>query len=795
MPAEEAPQPAKPLRQAASVRGVVQGVGFRPFVHNLAVGLGLTGRVANTAAGVELAVQGQPAAVEEFFRRLMAEAPPLARILAMERRDEPVEPDEADFAIAASAPGLRRALISPDAAVCDQCLAELRDPHDRRHRYPFINCTHCGPRYTIIKDLPYDRPQTTMAGFTMCPTCQAEYDDPQSRRFHAQPNACPDCGPRLWLAGPDGVELGSADPVHDAALALRAGQIVAIKGLGGFHLAADAFDQAAVARLRARKHREEKPLALMAPDLAAARRLVELDPVAEEALTSRERPIVLAPMRPDAGVAPAVNPNNRLLGVMLPYTPLHHLLMDEGFAALVMTSGNVSDEPICLDNDEAVCRIGGKAARGAIADLFLLHDREIYLRGDDSVVRPVGGRLRQVRRSRGFAPAPVLLKPGATPPGCPPVLAVGGLLKNTLCLLRGDEAFLSQHVGDLENLETLGFFELTADHLGRILDARPGLIACDQHPDYLSTRWALEQDLPVVSVQHHHAHAVAVMAEHGLKGPCLALSLDGTGHGPDQTVWGGELLLAEPHAWRRLGRLRTLSLPGGEAAVREPWRVGLALLIDAFGEDAARLGLDLVGEFGDRLEIIEQMKAKGLNTPAASSLGRLFDGVAAVCGLRHTVAYEGQAAVELEQAMTPGEHGAYSFPVVREQGLLVLDWRLAVREVVADRLRDVATGVISARFHQGLLEGLAQLAREGADQTGVAQICLGGGCFMNAFLLAGLPLLLRWQGLSEYTPALVPAGDGGLSLGQAVAAAAAWGRGLVTGRRLDLSETAPEATP
>ncbi|MFH1058567.1 MAG: carbamoyltransferase HypF [Pseudomonadota bacterium] len=799
MPPEGAPQEAKPRRQAASVRGVVQGVGFRPFVYNLAVGLGLTGSVANTAAGVELAVQGAPAAVDEFFRRLTAEAPPLARILEVTRRGQDPQAGEEGFAITASEPGLRRALISPDAAVCDQCLAEMRDPTDRRHRYPFINCTNCGPRYTIIKDLPYDRPQTTMAAFTMCPSCQAEYDDPTSRRFHAQPNACPDCGPRLWLAGPDGATRESADPVHDAARALREGRIVALKGLGGFHLAADAFNDAAVARLRGRKHREEKPLALMVTDLATARGLAELDPAAEEALISRERPIVLAPMRPEAGVAPAVNPRNRLLGLMLPYTPLHHLLMDEGFTALVMTSGNVSDEPICLDNDEAVCRIGEKAERGGIADLFLLHDRDIFLRSDDSVVRAVAGRVHQVRRSRGFAPAPLLLKPGTVPAGCPPVLAVGGLLKNTLCLLRGEEAFLSQHVGDLENLETLGFFELTAGHLGRILEARPGIIACDQHPDYLSTRWALDQGdaqgLPVVTVQHHHAHAVAVMAEHGLTGPCLALSLDGTGYGPDQTIWGGELLTAEPHAWRRLGCLRTLSLPGGEAAVREPWRVGLALLIDAFGEDAARLGLDLMGQYGDRFGIIAQMKAQGLNSPAASSLGRLFDGVAAICGLRATVAYEGQAAVELEQAMVPGGHGAYSFPVVSEEGLLVLDWRLAVREVVAERLRGVEVGVISARFHQGLVEGLAQLVREGADQTGLSEVCLGGGCFMNAFLLAGLPRLLRWQGLTEYTPALAPAGDGGLSLGQAVAAAAAWGQGLVTGGRVDLDATAPEATP
>ncbi|MCA1989620.1 MAG: carbamoyltransferase HypF, partial [Desulfarculus sp.] len=528
---------AEPIsRQRAQVSGVVQGVGFRPFVYNLARELGLSGFVANTSAGVDLAVQGSPPALEEFFHRLKHQAPPLARITDLVRSQEPPVAGESDFVITASQAGQRSALISPDVAVCDDCLREMRDPADRRHGYPFINCTNCGPRYTIIKDLPYDRPQTTMAPFTMCPECQAEYDDPSNRRFHAQPNACPKCGPRLWLADAHGNELPTADPLAAAAEALRQGRIVAIKGLGGFHLAVDPFNSEAVDRLRARKHREEKPLALMVPDLEAARRLAELDPAAEAALLSRERPIVLAPMRAEAGVAPGVNPRNRLLGLMLPYTPLHHLLMDQGFAALVMTSGNVSDEPICLDNDEAVCRIGQKAARGAIADLFLLHDREIYLRGDDSVVRMVDGRLRLVRRSRGFAPAPLLLKAGVVPPGAPPILAVGGLLKNTVCLLRGREAFLSQHLGDLENLETLGFFELTTGHLARILEAQPAILACDQHPDYLSTRWALDQGLPLVMVQHHHAHAVAVMAEHGLRGPVLALALDGTGHGPDQTV-------------------------------------------------------------------------------------------------------------------------------------------------------------------------------------------------------------------------------------------------------------------
>lgn len=771
---------AEPLvRSRARVQGVVQGVGFRPFVYNLALGLGLTGRVANTAAGVELAVQGPAPAVDAFFARLAAEPPPLARINDIERGEAPPRDGEDGFVILESAAGTRRTLISPDVSVCEQCLAEMRDPENRRYRYPFINCTHCGPRYTIIKDLPYDRPQTTMAGFTMCPDCLAEYRDPTDRRFHAQPNACPVCGPRLWLAGPDGEEVQCADPVAKAAEALRAGKVVAIKGLGGFHLACDPFNPAAVDALRGRKHREEKPLALMVPDLTAARALVALDEASAEALASRERPIVLCPMRADAPVAPGVNPNNRLLGLMLPYTPLHHLLMDEGFAALVMTSGNVSEEPICIGNDDAVCRLGQPASRGAIADLFLLHDRDIYLRGDDSVVRVLGGALRQMRRSRGFAPAPLILPEGLAPEDCPPVLAVGGHLKNTLCLLRGREAFLSQHVGDLENLETLEFFELTAGHLTRIMEAEPAIIAADLHPDYLSTRWALERGLPLARVQHHHAHAAAVMAEHGLSGPALALSLDGTGFGPDGTIWGGEMLLARLFGYRRLGRLLPFALPGGEAAVRQVWRSGLSLLLLAFGPEAADLPLPLLERHGQHLPLMAGMIDTGTNAPLTSSLGRLFDGAAAVCGLRFDTAYEGQAAIELEQAQEQAGEVGYGFDLCEADGLRVLDWRPALRALAKDVAAGAAPGVAARRFHAGLLEGLAAWARLGAEDAGVTDVCLGGGCLQNATLLEGLPPRLEAAGFKVYTPALAPAGDGGLALGQALAAAAAWGRGLL----------------
>lgn len=794
--APTAPAGGGPMRVRGQVEGVVQGVGFRPFVYNLALELHLSGMVTNTAAGVELAVQGPDWEVGEFFRRLVSEAPPLAQIDSLNWDDDvPVE-DEQGFLILESRAGTRRTLISPDTAVCEDCLAEMRDPVDRRHGYAFINCTNCGPRYTIIQDLPYDRPFTTMNAFTMCSACQAEYDDPGDRRFHAQPNACAECGPRLWLIDAEGVAIDCADPIEETAKALRAGEVVAIKGLGGFHLAADAFNEEAVARLRSRKHREEKPLALMVPSLEAARDLVELDPVSEAALVSRQRPIVLCTQKPGNGVAPPVNPRNRLLGVLLPYTPLHHLLMDEGFKALVMTSGNVSDEPICLENEEALRRIGGAAKRGAIADKLLLHDRDIYLRSDDSVVRVVDGSPRYLRRSRGFVPVPLKLADGLVAPDCPPVLATGAHLKNTLCLLRGNEAFVSQHVGDLENLETLEFFELTAGHLERILEASPGVIACDLHPDYLSTRWALEaaqkRGLPLVRVQHHHAHAVALMAEHGLTGPVLALSLDGTGYGPDGTVWGGELLRAERHEYNRLGHLRRFHLPGGEAAVKEPWRVALGILLDLFGDAAADLDLELVRTRGEHLPLLRRMKETSLNTPLTSSLGRLFDAAAALCGLRFSVAYEGQAAIEFEQAMEPPAQKGYGFAVGEESGQIILDWRGAVRELVRDVIAGVNPAQVSGRFHAGLTNGLALWAIAGAEATGLNQACLGGGCLLNAELLTHLPRLLKSSGLEVYTPRALPAGDGGLSLGQALAGAAAWERGLNTIQQTVLGPSSEE---
>lgn len=770
-------------RRTAFVRGVVQGVGFRPFVYNLARALGLTGWVTNSASGVELSVQGTHAALDEFFARLKREAPPLARIEAVKAIPAEQEPGETDFTIRASTGGAKTTLISPDVAVCEACLAEMRDPGDRRHGYPFINCTHCGPRYTIITDLPYDRPNTTMAEFELCPQCRAEYEDPADRRFHAQPIACPVCGPRVWLSDASGAEIDCADPLAEAANALRQGKIVAIKGLGGFHLAADALNHQAVERLRRSKRREAKPFAVMVPDLQAALRFGYLDDAEEAALASRERPIVLCDAEKNSGLAPAVHPGTGTVGLMLPYTPLHYLLMDQGFEALVMTSGNLSDEPICIDNREAAARIGADGPLGAVCDLMLLHDRPIHLRADDSVVKVAGNALRLVRRSRGYAPSPVFLAPALAPEGCPPILAVGAHLKNTLCLLRGKEAFISQHVGDLDDVETLRFFEQTVDHLSMVLDSRPEIIAADQHPDYLSTRWAWDHDLPITLVQHHHAHAAAVMAEHGLDGPVLALCLDGVGLGQDATAWGGELLLARLESYQRLGRLRPFCLPGGDQAVRQPWRTGLSLLIETFGpEKTAELNLPLVHQYADKLPLVAGMIQRNINAPRTSSLGRLFDGVSAICGVCYEAHYEGQAAIEFDQAVKGKPGSEYVFFTEDCDGLVELDWRPMVAALVADFLLNASLDDIAGRMHKGLVAALGQWTFQAAEKAGVKDVVLGGGCLNNKYLLANLPPLLEGRRLRVFTPAKVPAGDGGLSLGQAVVAAARWRLGSIDGK-------------
>ncbi len=759
------PRPRR--RSRGSVEGIVQGVGFRPFVHRLAKRCGLTGHVVNTARGVHLEVEGAGEDIDRFFALLASEHPPLAYISAIHREDGLPLEDDTGFEIQESLSGeARSALISPDVCVCDDCLRELFDPHDRRFRYPFINCTNCGPRYTIIQDIPYDRPLTTMKRFTMCSECRSEYEDPGDRRFHAQPNACPGCGPRLALHDGAGRLRACEDPLVETVRMLQAGKVLAIKGLGGFHLAADASRHEAVVRLRERKHREEKPFALMAPDLKTARTLARITGREADILRSKERPIVIVEKRAGHGLSPEVAPRNRFFGVMLPYTPLHALLLKEGgFRALVMTSGNLSEEPITIDNEDAFERLR------QVADAFLVHDRDIHLRGDDSIVRVVMETPRQVRRSRGFVPVPVFLEDALA--NLPSVLAVGAELKNTICLTKENRAFVSQHVGDMENLETLDFFHLTVSHLERVLEIEPRALACDLHPDYLSSRYARERSgLPRIEIQHHHAHVAAVLAENRVQGPVIGLALDGTGLGDDGTVWGGEVLLADLAAYRRAAHLQTAPLPGGDAAARFPWRMALSYLHRCLGDALFDLSLPLVREIPRReAENVVKLCAGGFRSPATSSCGRLFDAAAALCGVRRENRYEGQAPAELEMIRDPAETGAYPWEIRRTDG----PWVLMTDPLVRGLVKDVASGMpparVSARFHNTLIEMFTAACLDLREETGLDAAALSGGAFQNAALLTGLAGRLARQGFTVYTHALVPTNDGGLSLGQAVSAA------------------------
>ncbi len=761
---------APSARRRIHVHGVVQGVGFRPFVFRLAQRLNLRGWVCNTSADVTIEVEGPPPALAAFLAALTAEAPPLARIDAVASEEIPVQGDPA-FAIRHSQPVAGQFQpISPDIAACDACLAEVRDPANRRYRYPFTNCTHCGPRFTIIRDIPYDRPQTTMAPFTMCPLCQAEYDDPNDRRFHAQPNACPACGPRLELAPPLGGALPPDLPAEAIAAAralLARGAIVAVKGLGGFHLACDARDQEAVQRLRARKGRRGKPFALMVADLSVARTLCEVDADEERLLTSRERPIVLLRARPHNGIAPAVAPGQRTLGLMLPYTPLHHLLLQPGPDApnaLVMTSGNLSEEPLVARNEEALARLA------AIADAFLLHNRDIYIRCDDSVTRVFQGAELPIRRARGYAPYPIHLGADALP-----LLACGAELKNTFCLTRGPYAFLSQHIGDLENLETLEAYRSAIAHYERIFRVRPQALAYDPHPDYLASRYArqraADEGLPAVAVQHHHAHIAACLAEHQHPGPVIGLAFDGAGYGADRAIWGGEFLLADRRGYRRLAHLAYVPLPGGDAAVRHPYRMAWSHLQHAYGDVWPALpSLRTLDPTEER--VVRRQIAARLNAPPTSSLGRLFDAISALCGICYAVTYEGQAAIELEMAADEAEAGAYLWPLPTPpaDAPWAIDPAPLVRAVVDDLLAGVGIARIAARVHNTLAQMACEVCCYLREITGVREVALSGGVWQNVFLLERALARLRAAGFTVYIHRLTPPNDGGLSLGQAVVA-------------------------
>jgi hydrogenase maturation protein HypF len=772
------------VRTSIRVEGVVQGVGFRPFVYSLAIRLGLAGWVGNDLDGVFAEVEGPAERIRDFLAALERDAPPLARVERVSA--QPMSADgRPGFAIVASdTAGRRRALVSADSATCADCLRELADPADRRFGYPFINCTNCGPRFTIVCDVPYDRPLTTMAGFAMCAACAAEYHDPANRRFHAQPVCCPACGPRLRLLAADGTELpGSdsrADGTPDGALAgavaaLAGGQVLAVKGLGGYHLAVDAASEQAAALLRARKHREDKPFAVMVADLAGARALCEVDDLAASLLSSPRRPIVLLPRRaglpgaatPEvdtpaaAALAAAVAPGNRQLGLMLPYTPLHHLLLRDFARPMVLTSGNVSDEPIAYRDEDALARLGG------IADVFLTHDRPIHIRTDDSVVRPFRGREAVLRRSRGYVPEPLAV---ATRFGRP-VLACGAELKNTFCLGRENRAFLSHHVGDLENYETLRSFTEGIGHFRRLFDVAPQIVAHDLHPDYLSTKYALDQaDCVLAGVQHHHAHIASCLADNGETGPVIGVAFDGTGYGTDGTIWGGEFLLADLADAERGGHLAGVPMPGGAAAIRQPWRMAAAYLDAAFPAGLPG-GLDVVVRNQEAWPTVLTLGRRGMNSPLTSSAGRLFDAVAALLGLRDAINYEGQAAVELEQLAATSRHEPYRAALTDGRPFTVAGPDL-VRAAADDLLAGVPREIISARFHRGVAAMIGEACGLLRERSGLGTVALSGGVFQNLLLLAIVVDLLESLGFRVLTHSRVPPNDGGISLGQAVVAAA-----------------------
>ncbi|NWG15891.1 MAG: carbamoyltransferase HypF [Chloroflexi bacterium] len=739
------------------VTGVVQGVGFRPFVYKLARQHGLVGWVRNTSAGVDICAQGEPESLQAFLAALTTQAPPLARIDSVIAADCPPE-HHTSFEIRYSE--MRQGAfqpISPDIALCADCRRELLDPADRRYRYPFINCTNCGPRFTLITDIPYDRPLTTMADFALCAACEAEYHDPADRRFHAQPVACPDCGPQVWLEeGGDTTARGDA-AIRQTVDALRAGRILAIKGLGGFHLACDATNTAAVAELRRRKGRVAKPFALMMADLEMVKRHCLVSEAEARILASPASPIVLLRRRPEAAaVAAAVAPGQAVLGVMLPYTPLHVLLFEDGMPPLVMTSGNLSEEPIVTDNADARARLP------ALADACLMHDRAIHIRTDDSVVRVFDDEELPVRRSRGYAPYPVRL-----PFDAPPMLAVGAELKNTFCVTRDSYAFMSHHIGDLENYETALSFEQGITHFERLFRIQPQQIIHDRHPDYLSTRYAQAraeaEGLPRLAVQHHHAHIAACMAENRHPGdrPVIGVCFDGTGYGTDGTIWGGEFLIADYRGFERAAHLKPLPLPGGDAATRKPARIALAYLLAgglAPDDDLPPLRALPPVESG----VVQRQVAAGLNTPLTSSMGRLFDAVSALLDICQVATYEGQAAIELEAVVDPAESGAYDFDtadVINPAGVL--------RQIVADYRAGVSPAASAARFHNGAARMIRDVCLRLSERYGLNEVALSGGVFQNVTLLGKTLPLLRQAGLTVYTHRLVPPNDGGLALGQA----------------------------
>ncbi|HXV51866.1 MAG TPA: carbamoyltransferase HypF [Solirubrobacterales bacterium] len=762
-------------RVRARVTGVVQGVGFRPYVLRLAEELGLRGWVLNDERGVELEVEGDARAIDELLARLPAEAPPLAAVDEISAEPLPPAGDDGFRIVGSRRGGEAAALVAADAGPCERCLAEIADPADRRHRYPFTNCTDCGPRFTIVRGVPYDRPRTTMAGFEMCARCRAEYEDPRDRRFHAQPNACPECGPAVRLVDAGGSDLpaepGDRDPIEAAARLLCAGVVVAVKGVGGYHLACLAADERAVGALRARKHREAKPFALLAADLGAARELVELTPAEQALLTDPRRPIVIARRRGDPAVAAGVAPGRPDLGVMLPPSPLHHLLAADVGGPLVLTSGNVSDEPIAYRDADALQRLDG------IADAFLVHDRPIETRTDDSVLRSLNPGIRArpltLRRSRGYVPEAIAMPVAARRP----LLGCGAELKSTFCIAKRDRAWVGHHIGDLKNFETLTSFREGVAHFERLFAAEPAIVAHDLHPDYLSSSYAAEREsegLEAIAVQHHHAHLAAVLAEHGERGPAVGAVFDGSGLGPDGTVWGGEILVGGLAAYERVGFILPVRLPGGDAAVHEPWRMACAWLAAAQEACEARPPAGLSRRVGERRwEAVRELVTTGVGSPVTTSAGRLFDAVAALAGGPERVAYEGQAAIELEAAAGAAAE-PYPLPVLDHGATapLLLDPRPAIGAICEDLAAGATAARVSAGFHEAVAAATARACALAASRAAIELVVLSGGVFQNRLLVERTTELLRRTGLRVLLAAALPPNDGAISFGQVAVAAA-----------------------
>ncbi len=768
-----------------SVRGIVQGVGFRPFVYRLAVKHNLKGYVYNTSEDVKIEMEGELEAIKQFQLELGIEAPPLARIEGIAITHHPpigYKNFEIRHSIAEEG---KYQLISPDIATCQACLSELLNPSDRRYRYPFTNCTNCGPRFTIIEDIPYDRPKTTMRGFQMCPQCQAEYENPLDRRFHAQPNACPKCGPKVELVDNQGKRVAGSDALASASQLLKRGKIVAVKGLGGFLLACDASNEAAVKTLRERKRRPSKPFAIMVNNVNEIKKHCYVSPEEEELLTCPQSPIVLMKWKAGSSVSREVAPNLEYLGVMLPYTPLHHILLKDTELPLVMTSGNLSEEPIAKDNNEALKRLSG------IADYFLIHNRDIYSRYDDSVAIVERGTSQLVRRARSYAPYPIHLTFK-----CRQVLACGAEMKNTFCLTRDNYAFLSQHIGDMENMETLEHFDNTISLYKKLFRIEPEIIAYDLHPDYLSTKYAQElsksSNIKLIPVQHHHAHIASCMADNKLEVSVIGVAFDGTGMGSDGHIWGGEFLVADYYSFDRVGHLEYLPLPGGDAAIKRPYRTAVGYVLSLLGKDTLKAiiasgakhpPVAFIGEVSEiEIGIIKRQIESGLNSPLTSSMGRLFDAVSALVNIRGEIDYEGQAAVELEMAAYAchcEEHSdeaisndkeSYPYRIIADEGMRIVQLRDLLSAIIEDLEQGISSRKISVRFHNAIARMTDEMCRLIADETGINQVVLSGGVFQNRLLLRKTIKLLENSDFQVFTHRQVPCNDGGISLGQAVVA-------------------------